>query len=387
MKSVNWKFVMFFSIFFVLYGLINYYIGLRGWQALRSLSISSAWVWTTAVIIGSLAFPLGRFVADFLPHDVSKTIIYIGSYWMGAMFYLFLIFSIFDLLRVINHWTGILPITMRGYFSTATLVVLGLVAIILIYGTWNSLHPVVRNYEITLDKKSSSLDSMRIVMVSDIHLGWIVGIDRIKNMTSIINSLEPDLILLPGDIVDEGVDLEAEQELPEVLQNLHPRLGAFAAMGNHEYISGNADTVTGFLKRAGITVLRDEWVEIADKLYIAGRDDASRSHYSGGRRKDLSGLLEDMDKEKLPIILMDHEPFNLNEPEKAGVDLQVSGHTHLGQIYPNNYITNAVYENDWGYLRKGSLQTIVSCGFGTWGPPIRIGNRPEVVNILVKFSN
>ncbi|MDD3364709.1 MAG: metallophosphoesterase, partial [Syntrophomonas sp.] len=126
--------------------------------------------------------------------------------------------------------------------------------------------------------------------------------------------------------------------------------------------------------------------EVANGFYVVGRDDASRHRFNGSERLELSTLMADLDKNKLPIMLMDHEPFNLDVSEKEGVDLQFSGHTHLGQLFPNNYITRAIYEQDWGYLRKNNFQAIVSCGFGTWGPPIRIGNRPEIVNVLVHFA-
>ncbi|MDD3890657.1 MAG: metallophosphoesterase, partial [Syntrophomonadaceae bacterium] len=190
----------------------------------------------------------------------------------------------------------------------------------------------------------------------------------------------------PGDIVDEGVDLEAEQEMPAVLHSLHPQFGTYAVLGNHEYISDNAETTIGFLEQNGITVLRDQAVEIENCFYLVGRDDASRHRFNGSERLELPQIMNEVDASKLPVILLDHEPFNLGVSEQAGVDLQFSGHTHLGQIFPNNYITHAIYEQDWGYLRKNTLQLIVSCGYGTWGPPIRVGNRPEIVHVLVHFS-
>ncbi|MDD4801963.1 MAG: metallophosphoesterase [Syntrophomonas sp.] len=379
---------LFLSIFFSLYGLINYYIALRGWQAFNSINNSHylSWCWAAAVALLAVSYPLGRFLADLLPHDLSRIVIYIGSYWLAAMYYLFLILLVCDLLRAISGWAGILPSSLRDSFNVITLGVLALVGCLLLIGTWISLNPVVRNYEVTLNKKSSTIDSMRVVVVSDIHLGWIVGLDRLKYMTDIINSLEPDLVLLPGDIIDEGLDLAAEQELPEIMRSLHPRFGTFAAMGNHEYISGNPEATIELLNRAGVKVLRDQWAEVTEGFYVLGRDDASRHRFNAHERVELSTLMADVDKDKLPVILMDHEPFNLEISDKEGIDLQFSGHTHLGQLFPNNYITNAIYEQDWGYLRKDNLQIIVSSGYGTWGPPIRIGNRPEVVNVLVHFA-
>ena len=383
---MNSKLIVFFGTFFLIYGLGNYYIGLRGWQALSGISARSAYLWAGGVAVLALTFPLGRIIVPHLNHDLGKTVIYIGSYWLAAMYYLFLILLACDLLRLIFRWTGIIPQSLRGHFHLVTLAVLASVAVILIYGTWNSLNPVIRNYEVTLNKKSSSLDTLRVVVVSDIHLGWIVGVDRLQEMTAMINSLNPDLVLLPGDIIDEGVDLAAEKEIPQVLKSLKPRWGSYASMGNHEYISGNADTAVYFLNRAGITVVRDQAVEVADNLYIVGRDDSSRHRFDGSERLDLATLMSTIDKNRLPVILLDHEPFNLDVSEKEGVDLQFSGHTHLGQLFPNNYITGAIFEKDWGYLRKNNFQIIVSSGFGTWGPPIRIGNRPEIVNVLIHFA-
>jgi uncharacterized protein len=378
--------IIFASIFFLLYGLSNYYIGVRGYHALRRVSRLIPRYWALLVLLLALSYPLGRFIiVPYLQHDLARIVMYIGSYWMAAMYYLLIILLLADLTRLVVRWTNILPASLRGHFNLVVLGVLFLVLSLIIYGTWNSLHPVVRNYEVTLAQKSSSLDSLRVVVVSDIHLGWIVGVDRLEQMAGLINSLEPDLVLFPGDIVDEGVDLKAEQAMPAVLQTLHPRLGSYAAMGNHEYISGNSEATIGFLNRGGINVLRDQFFEITDGFYIVGRDDASRHSFNGSQRLELADLMGGVEAERLPVILLDHEPFQLEVSEKAGVDLQFSGHTHLGQMYPNNYITDAIFEQDWGYLRKNDLQLIVSCGYGTWGPPIRVGNRPEIVNVLVHF--
>ena len=379
--------IIFATIFFLLYGLSNYYIGVRGYHAFRRVSGRFPRYWAVLVLLLALSYPLGRFIiVPYLHHDLARIVIYIGSYWMAAMYYLLIILLLADLTRLLVRWTDILPASLRGHFNLMVLGVLFLVLSLIIYGTWNSLNPVVRNYEVTLAQKSSSLDSMRIVVVSDIHLGWIVGVDRLEHMAGLINSLEPDLVLFPGDIVDEGVDLQAEQAMPAVLQTLHPRLGSYAAMGNHEYISGNSEATIGFLNRGGINVLRDQAFEITDGFYIVGRDDASRHSFNGSQRLELSDLMGNVEAERLPVILLDHEPFQLGVSENAGVALQFSGHTHLGQMYPNNYITDAIFEQDWGYLRKNDLQLIVSCGYGTWGPPIRVGNRPEIVNVLVHFS-
>ncbi|HWP98408.1 MAG TPA: metallophosphoesterase [Syntrophomonadaceae bacterium] len=375
----------FISIFAIIYGLSNYYIALRGWQALASHSRPWAWVWIAAVTILASLFILARLVARVLPDGISKVMTYAGSYWMAAWYYLLLLLLLIDLLRLLA-WIGPLPpLPWVQWRYPIFLLVSGMVSCLLIYGTWNAWHPVVRDYNLEMPKKTSNLDELNLVMVSDIHLGWIVGVDRLTTMVTMVNQLHPDLILLVGDILDEGVDPQAEQEIPGILGQLSSRFGSYAVLGNHEYISGQADKLPAFLQAGGVTLLRDQSLQVGQSFYLVGRDDRSRGSMEDGKRKDLSELVTAIDLSALPVILMDHQPFNLEEAESNRVDLQLSGHTHLGQIAPNQLITRAIYEDDWGYLRKGTLQLLVSCGFGTWGPPIRIGNHPEIVHVHIRF--
>lgn len=336
------------------------------------------------MVLLAASYPLGRLLAHVLPYEASRLMIVFGSYWLAFMYYLLIFLVAIDMVGLIAKWTGIMP-TADRIKTVAGWAVIIVVTAIVIYGAWNANHPVVKTYEVTLNQKSSKLDSLQVVAVSDIHLGWINGIEKTKLMTDMINDLNPDLVLLPGDVIDEGIDLSTERKIPQLLQALHPRLGTYAIMGNHEYISGNADKVEAYLKRAGITVLRDECRKF-EGFYLIGRDNQSRRLYNGSPRQDLDTIMKDVQTEDLPVILMDHEPSKLQESEQAGIDLQVSGHTHKGQIWPNHYITRAIFEQDWGYLRKGDLQVIVSCGYGTWGPPIRVGNRPEILDIRIKFE-
>jgi predicted MPP superfamily phosphohydrolase len=134
------------------------------------------------------------------------------------------------------------------------------------------------------------------------------------------------------------------------------------------------------MEEADITVLRDSYQLIADSFYLVGRDDAHNSN-----RKELDTVISGIDK-SLPVILMDHNPSYLEDGDNAQIDLQLSGHTHQGQFFPLNLVTDKVFEVDWGYLQKDHMQVIVSNGFGTWGPPIRVGNRPEIVEIFIKFA-
>ncbi len=125
---------------------------------------------------------------------------------------------------------------------------------------------------------------------------------------------------------------------------------------------------------------------IGEGMYVAGREDRSSGQFGGKKRKAIEELLSGLDRAR-PLILMDHQPFHLEEAERCGVDLQLSGHTHHGQLWPLNFITRAVYEVSMGYRRKGGTHVYVSNGVGTWGPPVRIGNRPEILRITLRFSS
>ncbi|HUI65552.1 MAG TPA: metallophosphoesterase, partial [Bacteroidota bacterium] len=196
-------------------------------------------------------------------------------------------------------------------------------------------------------------------------------------------ALKPDLILLPGDIVDEDLGPVIRENLGEMLRSLHARLGVYAVTGNHEYIGG-AEAAVAYLRDHGITVLRDSVAKLDNGLYVIGREDRSSTQFGGKKRRALSDLMSDVDRSH-PLLLMDHQPFHLEEAAKEGIDVQLSGHTHHGQLWPLNYITEAVYELSWGYLRKGNTHVVVSSGVGTWGPPVRTGNRPEIVLLKLRF--
>jgi hypothetical protein len=157
----------------------------------------------------------------------------------------------------------------------------------------------------------------------------------------------------------------------------------YAVTGNHEYIGG-VEPACAYLTEHGITMLRDAATVVAKSVVLAGREDISYNRGNGRKRKPLSELLNGCDR-SLPIIVMDHQPFRLHEAEGQGVDLQLSGHTHHGQLFPFNFITERVFELSWGYKKKGNTHVYVSCGVGTWGPPVRIGNTPEIVDLTLTF--
>jgi len=383
MKTIN--FVIFFSIFFLLYGLINYYIFIRGWQAIPPHSKFRT-LYLIIFLFTASSFILGRVIERFWLCTLSKAIVYLGSFWLAAMLYFFLIIFIIDMLRFINYLFPFFHLIFQDILKTKLYTLLGslaLVTIILIIGYFNAVKPRIQRLNLQIPKKSA-MSQLNIVAVSDIHLGTIVGRDRFCEIVANINSLQPDIVLLVGDIVDEDLKPVIAQNLGEALKSIRSKFGTIAITGNHEYIGG-VDDAMKYLAENQVTVLRDSVIKVNDSVYIIGRDDWSSSQFSDRKRKALDELMKDVDL-NYPVILLDHQPFQLQQAVTAKVDLQLSGHTHHGQIWPLNYLTNAIYEVSWGYKKIGDTQFYVSCGVGTWGPPIRLGNKPEIVHLMLTLQ-
>jgi uncharacterized protein len=380
--------IILITIFFLLFGVINYYIGLRGWQALsRFLPVLSRKIYWCIFWFIALSYLIARIGEKYLPGQINSIITIVGSYWMAAMLYLLLFLGVYDLLRLLNKWVRILPLDTRSstninsYFGITVIVI---VAVMLIYGTWNARTPKIVHYEVNISKKTSGLQNLHAVMVSDVHLGTIMDNDRLTVMVDKMNELNPDIILLAGDIIEEKVEPFVKQRMAENFLRLKPKFGVFSVLGNHEYIGGEAEEAISNLNQGGVRVLRDNYILVDNSFYLIGRDDLSSQRFNQKQRKSLEDISVDIDK-SMPIILLDHQPSQLDEADKAGADLQLSGHTHRGQMFPNQILTKKIFEIDWGYLKKGNLNVIVSSGFGTWGPPIRIGTRSEIVDIKVNF--
>lgn len=383
---MNIKLYLIVTILLAIHIAANYYIGWRGWQGLNmNASQVRSKCYILVISMLTLSYPLARLGETLLPSAFIDNLTLVGAVWLGMLYYLFLLTILIDIVRAMNkRWNFLSPRIISHPTIIVTLVFCITVSLIS-YGTWNARHPVTRNYEIIIPKNNPSLETLQVVMVSDIHLGNIITNQRLTKLVNRINQLEPDIVLLAGDMIDSKVDVLINQNMIDNFARLRPRLGTYAILGNHEYFDQKPDVAIEYLKQGNVHVLRDNWLLIADSFYLVGRDDLSKERYTGINRQDLATVMTGLDH-TLPIILLDHQPHGLEDGVKQGVDLQLSGHTHLGQLSPNNLFTKKLYELDWGYLRKESTQIIVSCGVGTWGPPIRIGNQPEILNITIHFK-
>jgi uncharacterized protein len=380
-------FILFFAIFFTILGLISFYIFIRGLQSIPPDS-SLRHAYTVAFWIVALSYPAGRLLERTLPSALSDLLIWMGSFWLAAVLYFTITVVLFDLLRLANHFILFFPSAITDNYSQAKYLVsagiLGLAGLLLLGGHINSVIPRIKQLNLAIAKKSIHMKSLNVVVVSDIHLGTIIGKSRFDSIVNKINGLDPDLVLLPGDIVDEDLAPVIKQNLGEAFMNIKSRFGVYAITGNHEYIGG-VDKACAYLAKHRIIMLRDQSIKINDSFFVVGREDRSMNWATGRRRKDLADILAGVDK-SYPVILMDHQPFGLEEAARQDVDLQLSGHTHNAQLWPLNYIVQSIYELAWGYKRMGNTHYYVSNGVGTWGPPVRIGNRPEIVNIILSFQ-
>lgn len=317
----------------------------------------------------------------------SSFFVWVGSFWLAAMVYYFFITILIDILRLVNIIFNVLPqYFYNEKYNLLFFIAVNTVVILIVFaGFINAKKPVIKRLKLNINKQAGNLKTLKIAAASDIHLGTIINKKRLKDIVDKINILQPDIILLPGDIVDEDIGPVIKQNSGELLRELKAKYGVYAVTGNHEYIGG-VEPAVKYLEEHGIKVLRDKAVIIANSFIIAGREDRSSRGFAGITRQSLNEILAGVNT-SLPVILMDHQPAKLNEAAENGVDLQLSGHIHHGQLWPFNFITKKIYEVSMGYKQKGNTHYYVSCGAGTWGPPIRTGNRPEILLIEISFKS
>ncbi len=376
---------VFLLIVLAVYGGTNFFILRRGLQALVGHPAARA----AFLAVGGfliIAYPIGR----ALNGRFSDALLHAGSFYMALMVNLFFALLVIEAFRLANRAIRFFPNAWAANPSRTGLIaftaVLGISVLGVVGGYVNALHPRIRTLDIRLGKPAGDgRRSLNAVVASDIHLGTIMGSRRLETIVARINALEPDIVLLPGDIVDESVSISEEEKMISALRSIRAPLGVFSVPGNHEYFGGLSKNVA-YLVRGGVKVLQDEIVTVGEAFVLAGRKDPAAVRF-GEKRKALPEILESAGiVRKLPVILLDHQPVRLNEAENTGVDLQLSGHTHAGQLFPLNLINKKIYEQYWGYLRKGTTQYYVSCGVGTWGPPVRTGSVPEIVRIRLAFA-
>jgi predicted MPP superfamily phosphohydrolase len=380
--------LVFLLVALTVYGLANFYIVRRGAQALASTPRARA-IFLVLLIGLALAFPLGRSLMIVARGRLTSALAEVGTFHLAVMLYGLMAVLAIDLVRLANAFVAFLPKPWFESGSKAGPVVFtaaaSAIALTLAYGAWNATRLRTVDLEIRLPAKAGSVDRLTVVVASDLHLGTLVGPKRLEKVVGRMNGLAPDVVLFAGDIVDESVTEEIEARLGGIMRRLRAPQGIYAALGNHESYSGLERNVA-CLRACGVTVLQDEAAEVAGAVRLVGRRDPSSLGIQEVRLS-IPGILNGCGvTSDLPVVVLDHQPVRFEEVVEAGADLQISGHTHDGQIFPIGLINGLIYELNWGYLRKGGTQFYVTSGAGTWGPPVRIGSRAEVVRIRITFD-
>lgn len=378
---------IFFIIFLTLYTSLNYYVFIRGWQLISQYPIFKP-IYAVLFFIIAYGYVLSKLLYKFLHPVVYDVLLGVGAVWFAFLLYFLLSLLLIDIIRLFDGWFHFLPDFIHNNYEltkrVTAIIVVVIVGLIVFLGNLNKRDIQIRNLEITIPKGESKLDELNVVMASDIHLSPIDGEKLLTEIVDKMNSLNPDIILLAGDIVDDKASVLDERNIGESFRKLKSKYGVYSINGNHEFING-VDSCVRYAEKFGIKFLRDSYLLIDSSFYVIGREDSAMPQFSGKQRKSLDEIVKTISTNH-PKILLDHTPFKLEQAEQNKIDLQLSGHTHHGQMWPVNLITKMIYEVSWGYKKKGNTHYYVSCGAGTWGPPVRTGSSSEIVNIKIKFQ-
>ena len=374
------RFLAFISVFLTLYGLLHFYAFLKVYRAFALTRGTGAVV--ACLMLVMVFFPVIVRLSERLAMDaLSRALAFAAFAWMGFLFLFVSAALLMDVCRLIctvgvhlfhGRLDRCIPSARVVFFAALTASLLGTS-----YGYLEALTIRKEHLKIRTPKISKALSKLRIVQVSDIHLGQIVGERRLENILAKVREAKPDILVSTGDLVDGQMD--GASNLPKMFRLIRARYGKFAVMGNHEFYVG-IDRSLAFAEAAGFTVLRGNGVDIEGVIFISGVDDEAGHRYgiSMGNREE--ELLSHVPVDRFALLLK-HRPYVARTGDRH-FDLQLSGHTHGGQIFPFSLIIKMLYPADAGLMRlKNGSYLYVSRGAGTWGPPIRFMAPPEITII------
>ena len=338
-------------------------------------------LFTGIFVLVVLLFPLGMFSQSGMDHVLLKYTRFGGYYFLPVLLYAFLLYLLFDLVRLVN-WKGRFisrsVLKSRRFNLVLFSVILVITASIVIAGAYNFNHLKINKYEISVPVKSSKAEHVKIAMAADLHLSEITSKRFVSRFVKKINSINADIILLPGDIVEGDESNTKSEYFEKQLTRLQSKYGVYAVDGNHEIYLG--ERKHDFFEKADIHVLRDTVIQIGNAFYLLGRRDRQDK-----KRKPLSEVLKQI-SDSLPVISMDHQPYNFEKVYQNDIDIQLSGHTHHGQMFPFQLITKSMYELSWGYKNINGTHFFVTSGAQGWGPPVKTSSPSEIMEIDVYFE-
>ena len=369
----------------IVYSILNFYVGKRVVLLLTAVfpKINNHIFWILYIMCALCIF-IGYAVPRFKFTKIAKII---SGYYMSTFLYLLIIFIVLDIIRIIFGHTKFFEESILNNPKASIIIgsiIFVLVAGIILYGNYNAKNIQIVNYDVNISRISNNHKELNVAMISDIHIGDIIGYREIEEISQKINGLKPDIVLISGDVFDgDYYAVEDIEKIEDAFKNLNSKYGTYAVLGNHD--SGSSyDKMVEFFKQADIKLLQDEFLEIDDEFTVVGRKDISPIGEQGIKREDINAVLEDVNTNK-PIIMLDHQPSKINEEAEKNIDMILCGHTHKGQLFPGNLITKNLFLIDYGYLKVKNTNIIVSSGVGTWGPRMRIGSKAEIVNIKLNY--
>ena len=353
---------MWMLIFWVLPLLAIIYVAWHVWTLLPLAGVWKSLVILVGIFCVALLFMNFGRKFDNMPLSIAQAAYEIGTSSVIVLLYLVILFLVLDLGRLVR----LVPkafLYHNGYVS------LGLFLLIFGLFLYGNLH-YYNKVRVPLQLKSLKPlpREYKLVMLSDLHLGYHNPRRELARWVDLVNAEHPDFILIAGDIIDGSMRPLIEERMSEEFHRLNAPI--YACLGNHEFYAGHPESKQ-FYQDAGIHLLIDETAVIDSCIVIVGRDDRSNM-----RRKPIKDL---MDNKNLYSIVLDHQPYNLDRAEAAGMDFQLSGHTHRGQVWPISWITDRIYECSWGSHQRGNTQFYISSGIGIWGGKFRIGTQSEYV--------
>lgn len=350
-----------------------------------------------------LFMALSPVIAFLLPKSAVAIVIRrISTYWIGIMLYSLLYVVLFDLLRLIAKHTKLKNTLLfsRGSVISIGSVVVACAVATCLYGIFNARNIKVNEYSVTVNKSCGSDKHLKAVLVADLHMGYAIGVDHITNMVEKINQQNADIVIIAGDIFDNSYDgMDDPEGIKAQLKSIKSKYGVYAVYGNHDIdekiLMGftfdwggkqlHSEKMTNFMKDCNIKLINDESVLINDEFYLVGRRDTDKPSTEDGTRAEISELTKDLDKTK-PIFVLSHEPDELQKTADAGADIDFSGHTHDGQLFPGNLTIGLFWENPCGMIKKDNMYSIVTSGVGVYGTFMRVGTDAEICSVDIDFA-
>jgi len=384
---MTFNFLIFFSIFLILYFFVNLFVFL----SLRKLFFEKSKFkkyFNIIFVFLPFSFILAKVLENYFYNYFIIFLNYLGLIYLGILLYIILILLFSNLIILLIKLFKFKKASdfIQNYNKYILLFYVFLIFFIMIFGFYNAFNTKINEINIKIEKKiENEKKHFSILVASDLHLGIIINKKSTNKLVKIINEINPDLLVLPGDIIDSNLEILLKNNLGEKFKEVNSNIPIYGILGNHEYI-GDTEKIVKYLEENNIKILRDNYILIDNAFYLIGREDLSFKRRNNKERKTLEEILFET-KDDVPKIVLDHQPYKIQEVANIDkIDLQIGGHTHNGQLWPLNYIVKTIYEFPYGYKKINNTHFVISSGYGFWGPPLRIGSNSELILINLFFE-